>query len=142
MRNAAVHSERPKEIIFEQIEEELNVRLEVAGFGEKGGATQTGIESLVGWLNAHFPISIRVDELAGSDPEPMVKLLLERIKKAYAVKESVEIPEAIGSLVRYVVINAIYYHWQEHLTDMEESRRLIGLRSYGHKDPLVEYKGE
>src|SRR5205814_7393105 len=91
---------------------------------------------------AHFPISIRVDELKGSDPEPMVKALLERIQKAYAVKESVEIPEALGSLERYVVINAIDHHWQEHLTEMEELRRSIGLRSYGQKDPLVEYKGE
>ena len=54
----------------------------------------------------------------------------------------VEIPEALGSLERYVVINAIDHHWQEHLTEMEELRRSIGLRSYGQKDPLVEYKGE
>jgi preprotein translocase subunit SecA len=41
-----------------------------------------------------------------------------------------------------VVINAIDHHWQEHLTEMEELRRSIGLRSYGQKDPLVEYKSE
>jgi len=95
----------------------------------------------VGWVNAHFPISIRVEELKG-DGKTVVALLLERIKQAYAVKESVEIPEALGSLERYVVINAIDHHWQEHLTEMEELRRSIGLRSYGQKDPLVEYKGE
>ena len=142
IRNAAIHAERPKDIIFEQIEEELHSRLEVAGFGEKGGATQTGIEGVVGWLNAHFPISIRVDELKGDDPKALVEMLLGRIKNAYAVKESVEIPEALGSLERYVVINAIDHHWQEHLTEMEELRRSIGLRSYGQKDPLVEYKSE
>ncbi|WP_414664451.1 preprotein translocase subunit SecA [Horticoccus sp. 23ND18S-11] len=142
IRNAAIHSERPKDIIFEQIGEELHNRLEVAGFGEKGGATQTGIEGVVGWLNAHFPISIRVEDMAGKDADPIVAKLLERIREAYAVKESVEIPEALGSLERYVVINAIDHHWQEHLTEMEELRRSIGLRSYGQKDPLVEYKGE
>ena len=51
-------------------------------------------------------------------------------------------PEALGALERYVIINAIDHHWQEHLTEMEELRRSIGLRSYGQKDPLVEYKGE
>ncbi len=142
IRNGAIHAERPKDIIFEQIGEELLNRVEVAGFGEKAGATQTSIESLVGWLNAHFPISIRVDELTGNTVEPIVEKLLTRIKEAYAVKESVEIPEALGSLERYVVINAIDHHWQEHLTEMEELRRSIGLRSYGQKDPLVEYKGE
>ena len=40
------------------------------------------------------------------------------------------------------MINAIDHHWQEHLTEMEELRRSIGLRSYAQKDPLVEYKSE
>jgi preprotein translocase subunit SecA len=142
IRNAAIHAERPKDIIFEQIGEELHNRLEVAGFGDKAGPTQTALEGVVGWLNSHFPISIRTDELNNRDAEALVAMLLDRIKQAYAVKESVEIPEALGSLERYVVINAIDHHWQEHLTEMEELRRSIGLRSYGQKDPLVEYKGE
>ncbi len=142
IRNAAIHADRPKTIIFEQIEEELLVRLGVAGFGEKGGAEQTAVESLVGWLNSHFPISIHVNELTGTDPVALTALLLERINKAYAVKESAEIPDALGSLERYVVINAIDHHWQEHLTEMEDLRKSIGLRSYGQKDPLVEYKSE
>ncbi|MSU54088.1 MAG: preprotein translocase subunit SecA, partial [Opitutaceae bacterium] len=34
------------------------------------------------------------------------------------------------------------HHWQEHLTEMENLRQSVGLRSYGQKDPLVEYKSE
>jgi preprotein translocase subunit SecA len=142
IRNAAIHADRPKDIIFEQIEEEIVSRLEVAGFEGKGGVNQTALESLVGWFNAHFPISLRVDELAGGGIDSLAAMLLERIKKAYAVKESVEVAEALGSLERYVVINAIDHHWQEHLTEMEDLRKSIGLRSYGQKDPLVEYKSE
>jgi preprotein translocase subunit SecA len=142
IRNAAIHAERSKEIIFEQVEEELINRLQVAGYGEKGGATAAAVESLVGWINAHFPVSLRPDELVGDAPEPLAALILARVKQAYAVKESVEQPEALGGLERYVVINAIDRHWQEHLTEMEELRRSIGLRSYGQKDPLVEYKAE
>jgi preprotein translocase subunit SecA len=142
VRNAAIHADRPKDIIFEQIEEELNHRLEVAGFGDKVGPTKTSLEGVVGWLNSHFPISLRVEELSGNDAAPLVATMLNRIREAYAVKESVEDPAALGSLERYVVINAIDHHWQEHLTEMEELRRSIGLRSYGQKDPLVEYKGE
>ncbi len=142
IRNAAIHAERSKDIIFEQVYEEIANRLEVAGLGGKGGPNQAAVDSLVGWVNSHFPISLRTDEVAGSDLETVAGLILERIKKAYAVKESVEVPEALGSLERYVVINAIDHHWQEHLTEMEELRRSINLRSYGQKDPLVEYKGE
>ncbi|HEY1107237.1 MAG TPA: SEC-C metal-binding domain-containing protein, partial [Opitutaceae bacterium] len=141
IRNGAIHAERPKDIIFEQISEELHNRLEIAGYGDKSGSTQSATESLVGWINSHFPISVKAEELSGNQ-EAVVAKLMERIKEAYAIKESVEIPEALGSLERYVVINAIDHHWQEHLTEMEELRRSIGLRSYGQKDPLVEYKGE
>ena len=142
IRNGAIHSDRPKDIIFEQIEEELMSRLESAGFREKFGATQTALESLVVWLNSHFPINATLDDVKGDKPEAIAAKLLGRIKEAYAIKESVEIPEALGSLERYVVINAIDHHWQEHLTEMEDLRKSIGLRSYGQKDPLVEYKGE
>ncbi|WP_342751052.1 preprotein translocase subunit SecA [Termitidicoccus mucosus] len=142
IRNAAIHADRPKDIIFEQVEEEIANRVATAGFGEKIGTTQASIESLTGWVNAHFPIALKVSELTGDDPEAVIKLVVDRVKKAYEVKESVELPEALGSLERYVIINAIDQHWQEHLTEMENLRQAVGLRSYGQKDPLVEYKSE
>jgi preprotein translocase subunit SecA len=96
----------------------------------------------VGWANTHFPIGLKIEDVQGKNLDDALKLVVDKIRDAYAVKESVEIPEALGSIERYIVINAIDHHWQEHLTEMEELRRSIGLRSYGQKDPLVEYKGE
>ena len=142
IRNGAIHADRSKDIIFEQVEEEVESRLTLAGFGETGGPNTAAIESLVGWVNTHFPVGLKVGELAGDDRGTLTLMVMDRIKKAYAMKEAAEIPEALGSLERYVVINAIDHHWQEHLTEMEELRRSIGLRSYGQKDPLVEYKAE
>ena len=143
IRNGALHADRPKEIIFEMVEEELAARLESAGFGEKGGTTTSNLESLVGWLNSHFPVSAKIEELEKeTDFDTVLQSLVERVKKAYALKEAVEDTAAIAGLERYIVINAIDHHWQEHLTEMEELRRSIGLRSYGQKDPLSEYKGE
>jgi preprotein translocase subunit SecA len=143
IRNAALHDDRPKGIIFEMIEEELESRLATAGFGEKTGTTTSSVEALVGWLNSHFPVSVKVEELADRrDVGGVLKDLVEKIKQAYALKESVEDQAALGGLERYIVINAIDHHWQEHLTEMEELRRSIGLRSYGQKDPLSEYKSE
>ncbi len=143
IRNGSLHADRPKDIIFEMIEEEVALRLENAGYGDKGGPRATDVESVVGWLNSHFPVSAKVDELLRhKDPEALLKETMERIKKAYALKESIEDPASLGGLERYVVINSIDHHWQEHLTEMEELRRSIGLRSYGQKDPLSEYKSE
>jgi len=143
IRNAAIHSERPKDIIFEQVQEEILTRFENAGYGEKNAPGSAEIDQLVGWINSHFPIGLKPEEIAATgDIDALAADVLARVEKAYAVKESVEVPEALGALERYVIINAIDRHWQEHLTEMEELRRSIGLRSYGQKDPLVEYKGE
>jgi preprotein translocase subunit SecA len=143
IRNGALHNERPKDIIFDMIEEELAFRLEAAGYGLKGGPTAQGLESLVGWLNSHFPIGVKLDELSPTaNADTLLKDLRERVVKAYGLKESVEDPETLGGLERYIIINAIDHHWQEHLTEMEELRRSIGLRGYGQKDPLSEYKSE
>jgi preprotein translocase subunit SecA len=143
IRNGALHADRPKDIIFEMIEEELAARIETAGFGDKAGPNAAGLEGLVGWLNSHFPVSAKVAEFEGErDTEKLLQALVGRIRQAYALKESVEDQQSLGGLERYIVINAIDHHWQEHLTEMEELRRSIGLRSYGQKDPLSEYKGE
>jgi preprotein translocase subunit SecA len=104
--------------------------------------TSVATEGLVGWCNTHFPIALKQEELAGKSADELAKMITDRVRTAYGVKESVEVPEALASIERYVIINAIDHHWQEHLTEMEELRRSIGLRSYGQKDPLVEYKGE
>ena len=101
----------------------------------------SAVESFVGWINPHFPWT-KDRGVCRDDGKTAFSLVVERIKKAYSVKESVEVPEALAALERYVVINAIDHHWQEHLTEMEELRRSIGLRSYGQKDPLQEYKSE
>jgi len=143
IRNGSIHADRPKDIIFEMIEEEIATRLDTAGVAAKTGATQASIESVVGWLNSTFPVGIKPNEIPlRGNPDELAKPLVERVRTCYGVKESVEIPEALGALERYVIINAIDHHWQEHLTDMEELRRSIGLRSYGQKDPLLEYKSE
>ncbi len=141
IRNAAIHSDEPKEVIFDMIEEELEDRLDAAAPGgkEPDGAD---LDNLLTWVNSHFPASIKDEEVTGMNTEALKGFFLERIREAYATKESVEDPNAIQGLERYVVIRAIDRNWQDHLTEMEDLRRAVGLRGYGQKDPLVEYKSE
>ncbi len=142
IRNGALHADRSKDQVFTFIDEEMLFRAETAGFDEKGGPETAKLESFVGWVCMHFPVALKVEELAGLGAEAAAKLVADKVKAAYALKESVENPEALGSLERFVIINAIDHHWQEHLTEMEDLRKSVGLRSYGQKDPLTEYKGE
>ena len=43
---------------------------------------------------------------------------------------------------RMVMLNVIDTQWKDHLLSMDHLREGIGLRGYGQKDPLVEYKKE
>ena len=67
---------------------------------------------------------------------------MEKITSAYDAKRKLEDPERLEGLERNVVVNAVDVHWQDHLTEMDELRRSVGLRGYGQKDPLSEYKNE
>jgi preprotein translocase subunit SecA len=75
-------------------------------------------------------------------PEENSQFLVDRIKQSYQRKVSHEETEAVAGLERYVILNAIDRLWQEHLYAMDGLREGIYLRSYGQKDPLVEYKAE
>ena len=145
IRNEALHSERPKTLIFEMIEEELTVRIETA-FSEKGGrgvGSSGSLESFLTWINMHFPVALRVEDIKEDATEEVIlAFILERIQQAYTQKEAIEDPAVLIELEGYVITRAVDKHWQDHLTEIEDLRRSVGLRGYGQKDPLNEYKND
>ena len=60
----------------------------------------------------------------------------------YEIRESDLSPELLRSLEKYISLRIIDEKWMEHLQDNDSLREGIGLRAYGQKDPLVEYKIE
>ena len=138
IRNEAIQSDTPREIIYEMIEEELEVRLDTLA-GEKDG---DAMDHFLAWLNAYFPVALKTEDLADQEPEAQQAFILERIQAAYTQREEFESTEALVGLERYIVIRSLDRRWQDHLTEMEELRRSVNLRSYGQKDPLSEYKSE
>ena len=146
IRNDVLLEEDPGKILLELIEEEVQARLDSIPESEfKASRVEelTELESLLAsWVNVTFPLSVRLDELVGKSEEQVSDILLEKITSAYDAKRKLEDPEQLQGLERYVVVNAADVHWQDHLTEMEELRRSVGLRGYGQKDPLSEYKNE
>jgi preprotein translocase subunit SecA len=138
IRNEAIQSDTPRDIIYAMIEEELEVRLDSLA-GDKDG---DAMEHFLAWLNAYFPLALKAEDIAKLDTDAQYALILERIKEAYQQREAFEDAEALVGLERYIVIRSLDRRWQDHLTEMEELRRSVNLRSYGQKDPLSEYKSE
>jgi preprotein translocase subunit SecA len=98
----------------------------------------------VEWVHATFPIALREDEIrvVKHDVEPAVALVFERIKHAYELKLQLENPATIDMLERHVMLHCIDTYWQDYLRSMDNLRQGVGLRAYGQRDPLVEYKRE
>jgi preprotein translocase subunit SecA len=77
---------------------------------------------------------IRVKELK--------EILTEQAVLAYEERERDLSPEILRKLEKLVILNIIDNRWREHLLEMDYLKEGIGLRAYGQKDPLVEYKHE
>ena len=146
IRNDVLLEEDPGKILLELVEEEIDERLagiSPSEFKASKIEEMPDLESLVSsWVNVTFPLSVRLDDLLGKDEAEVKDILLDKITTAYDAKRKLENPEQLQSLERYVVVHAADLHWQDHLTEMEELRRSVGLRGYGQKDPLSEYKNE
>jgi preprotein translocase subunit SecA len=75
-------------------------------------------------------------------PEEVEDHLVETLHAAYEEKEREMSPPILRELERHVYLNVIDEHWMDHLREMDHMREGIGLRAYGQRDPLVEYKRE
>ncbi len=73
--------------------------------------------------------------------ESIQKEMVAKAMEAYAAKER-EYGEIMRELERVVMLQCVDRHWMDHIDDMDELRRGIGLRAYGQRDPVVEYKFE
>ncbi|MEQ9356047.1 preprotein translocase subunit SecA [Coleofasciculus chthonoplastes] len=71
--------------------------------------------------------------------------LHEEVRKAYDIKEA-QIDQIQPGLMRqaerFFILQQIDTLWREHLQSMDALRESVGLRGYGQKDPLIEYKQE
>ena len=68
--------------------------------------------------------------------------LVRKIHAAYEAKEKELGPDLLRYLEKMVMLRTIDTLWKDHLLAMDSLREGIGLRGYGQKDPLIEYKRE
>ncbi|HYM11857.1 MAG TPA: preprotein translocase subunit SecA [Bryobacterales bacterium] len=72
----------------------------------------------------------------------MVDEISELLNRRYAEKEALIGAEAMRYHERMIMLQILDSQWKDHLLSMDHLKEGIGLRGYGQKDPLVEYKKE
>ncbi|MGO8701791.1 MAG: preprotein translocase subunit SecA [Limisphaerales bacterium] len=141
-----------EEIVIQKVEELTPTTTEVSDWK---------VRLLADWINLNFPLGVPEEEIikaaqsATEAPVPgsafdgltapqfaVCQFICKAARDAYELKISFENPEALKSVERYTILRAVDELWQEHLYGMDTLRESIGLRAYGQRDPLIEYKAE
>ena len=94
-------------------------------------------------LNAHLLIDINESDFKDqNNKEEIVNLILDKALQYYNKKEEIIPEELLRKLEKFVVLRTIDEKWRNHLLGMDQLREGIGLRAFGQKNPLIEYKAE
>jgi preprotein translocase subunit SecA len=94
--------------------------------------------------NAQFGVDMKA---AGADPatlshEQLADAAAEIIRKRYEEKETQFGADLMRWLERRIILDVVDSQWKDHLLSLDHLKEGIGLRGYGQKDPLVEFKKE
>lgn len=143
LRNAALKSANVRDRLFEMIDSVVESLLE-----EFTASTGTPVDWDMEELAAKYAtifftrFTLTDDQELSMSQEGLDTFLKEGTRKAYLQKASLVDPESLAWNERIILLSTIDELWKEHLYEMDQLKEGIGLRGYGQKDPLVEYKRE
>jgi preprotein translocase subunit SecA len=122
-------------ILSELLEQNVPVKAHPADWNIKGLKdaifTRFGVDILAEGIK---PDTLNRQELGDA--------IFEKLKERYDAKEKLIGPEAMRYHERMMMLSVLDQQWKDHLLNMDHLKEGIGLRGYGQKDPLVEYKRE
>jgi preprotein translocase subunit SecA len=143
-RNEALESNDPRLLINDAVEQGIRERLGEFLPQDKGGDLAPDYENLLQWLNTTFPIGLH--ELPGEfkalDFEAQVSWVKDKVLGAYDIKVGGANPQALQEIEKMILLNAIDRLWQDHLYALDALKEGVNLRTYGQKDPVIEFKQE
>jgi len=99
----------------------------------------TGLQTAV--LN-QFGLKFETEDVAGLRTVEIENKLDELLDQRYDEKEQMIGAENLRHAERIIMLNVVDNQWKDHLLSMDHLKEGINLRSYGQKDPLIEYKKE
>jgi preprotein translocase subunit SecA len=138
-RRAILTGEGLKERVLEMVEDVLDEFLSIYCPEDKH-PEEWDLVGLREALFRQFSISPNIEETRGF--EELRQKLSDKIKDAYESKEKEIGAEALRYLEKVVMLQVVDSQWKDHLLGMDHLKEGIGLRGYGQRDPLVEYKKE
>lgn len=143
LRRLILSGENTKALILDIVREQIAnlVSNSVSEENAKQWDVQGLIEGLRFFFDTHFGFeagSFQDFSTAGD----LVEEIYKRSQTLYEEREKAMGETVIRQLEHVIYLGSIDHHWKEHLLNMDHLKEGVGLRGYGQKDPLVEYKKE
>ncbi len=142
LRNKMLLSADMSEQVLDTIEGVVRGRLEKLTGGEKGHRDEWELKAFSDDLSLLLRTPIGVAELEAADYAALEERVVERAVQAYRARESEFTAPILRDLERHLFLRVLDDHWRDHLYELDHLKGGIGLRAYGQRDPLVEYKRE
>ena len=136
-RNFSLHEEDISLELNQIIDEHINDVIEEHCSGSLENWDKDSFKNEI--LNT-FSLDIKIDEVA--DEKQLRNLITEGTSKIIEFKNENFDEKMFEQFQRFIILRTIDKEWQDHLYMMDQLREGIGLRAYGQKNPLVEYKHE
>jgi len=136
-RNRALEGERLKGEIFDLLDEYADDLIDKYFESVSAGAIR---EELL--HNLLVEVKLDPEEFETLGEAGVKEKTIVAAKEFYKRKEEMLGSELMSRLERFAMLSVIDHKWKDHLREMDDLKEGIGLRAYGQKDPLVEYKGE
>jgi preprotein translocase subunit SecA len=111
---------------------------------EKGPSEEWDWEALEERLLGHFSVRLDIpqEEKKDLDRDALEKKIAAAATHAYENQTALFGDDEMARVERFIVLQTLDNLWKDHLLNMDHLREGIGLRGYGQKDPLQEYRRE
>ena len=140
LRNKALLSDSIKDTINEFIEDFI---YDIIGDLDFKQVKEWDWQSINQQINSNLMVNIEVGEIESLESlDELIDYINEEALKYYKLKEDVIPSELLRKVEKFIVLKTIDEKWRNHLLGMDQLREGIGLRAYGQKNPLIEYKSE
>ena len=100
------------------------------------------LKTAVGEIYGIDPVELEEADIDGASAEQVTDTLWPLVLKKYESKETLVPVEILRRVERDIMLQIVDAQWKDHLYSLDHLKEGIGLRGYGQKDPLVEYKKE
>ena len=112
---------------------------------EKAYAEQWSVPELKGEVETYLALDLPIEEWAEEEgiADEEIRERLQKAADEQAASRAVHVgTENMRHIEKAVILQTLDHLWREHLVTLDHLRQVVGLRGYGQRDPLQEYKQE